>query len=76
MGKAFALSPGKTSKLIDGNGGVFMIRTKAKVDAPALPNYTTYTQRMKSEGRGGVPSRIVMALKEKADIEDNRAEFN
>ncbi|MGV3460367.1 MAG: peptidylprolyl isomerase [Flavobacterium sp.] len=76
VGKAFGLAAGKTSQLIDGNGGVFMIRTKAKVDAPALPNYATYVQRMKSEARGGVPSRIVMALKEKADIEDNRAEFN
>lgn len=76
VGKAFGLAAGKTSQLIDGNGGVFMIRTKAKTDAPALPNYTTYTQRMKAESRGGVPSRIVMALKEKADIEDNRAEFN
>jgi peptidyl-prolyl cis-trans isomerase D len=76
VGKAFGLAAGKTSPLIDGNGGVFMIRTKAKTDAPALPNYATYTQRMRSEARGGVPSRIIMALKEKADIEDNRSEFN
>lgn len=76
VGKAFGLAAGKTSQLIDGNGGVFMIRTKAKTDAPALPNYATYTQRMRSEARGGVPQRIVMALKEKADIEDNRSEFN
>ena len=76
VGKAFGLAAGKTSGHIEGQGGVFMIRTKSIVKAPDLPNYTTYAQRLKQESRGGVPSRISMALKNKADIEDNRAEFN
>jgi peptidyl-prolyl cis-trans isomerase D len=76
VGKAFAMAAGKTSGLIEGNGGVFMIRTKAVSKAPGLPNYSSYVARMKAEARGGVPSRISTALKNKADIEDNRAEFN
>lgn len=76
VGKAFGLAAGKTSGLIDGNLGVFMIRTKAITNAADLKNYSAYTNRLKSEGRGSVPSRISMALREKADIEDNRSEFN
>ncbi|WP_294818395.1 peptidylprolyl isomerase [uncultured Flavobacterium sp.] len=76
VGKAFALAAGKTSGLITGQTGVFMIRTKSVAKAPELPNYSAYTTRMKAESRGSVPNRISAALKDKADIEDNRAEFN
>ncbi|AWH84948.1 peptidylprolyl isomerase [Flavobacterium album] len=76
VGKAFALAAGKTSGLITGQGGVFMIRTKSVVAAPALPNYTAYSTRMKAESRASVPNRISGALKDKADIEDKRSEFN
>ncbi len=76
VGKAFGLAANKTSGLIDGQMGVFMIRTKAVTKAAELPNYSMYTTRLKSESRPGVPTRLSMSLKEKADIEDNRAEFN
>jgi len=76
VGKVFGLAAGKTSGLIDGKMGVFMVRPKAITKAPELPNYTAMTTRLKSEARGSVQFRIVAALKEKADIEDNRAEFN
>ncbi len=76
VGKAFGLAAGKTSGLIEGETGVFMIRTKSIVNAPELPNYTSYSTRLKQESRGGAPSRITMALRNKAEIEDNRAEFN
>lgn len=76
VGKVFGLAAGKTSGLIEGKMGVFMVRTKAIVKAPELPNYTAVTSRLRTEARGGVQMRIVSALKEKAEIEDNRAEFN
>lgn len=76
IGKAFGLGKGKTSGHIEGQTGVFMIRTKDVVNAPELPNYSTYTARIKQESRGSVPSRIALALKNKAEIEDNRADFN
>ncbi len=76
VGKAFALAAGKTSGLITGNTGVFMLRSKSVAAAPELPNYSAYTTRMKAESRGSVPNRISTTLKDKADIEDNRAEFN
>lgn len=76
VGKAFGLAAGKTSGLIEGQTGVFMIRAKSVVKAPDLPNYTMYSARLKQQDRGGAPSRLSMALRNKADIEDNRAEFN
>jgi peptidyl-prolyl cis-trans isomerase D len=76
VGKAFGLAAGKTSDKIDGQAGVFMIRTKAVEKAPTLPNYSTYTTRITSQERSSLPMRLTAALKEKADIEDNRSEFN
>jgi len=72
VGKAFGIGQGKTSGHIDGNMGVFMVRTKTITKAPALQNYSTYINRMKSQERNAVPSRLSMALRERADIEDNR----
>ncbi|RZJ76086.1 MAG: peptidylprolyl isomerase [Flavobacterium sp.] len=76
VGKAFSLAAGKTSDLIEGTAGVFMIRTKGVVKAADLPNYSSYVTRINAQNRGSVPSRVAMALKNKAEIEDNRAEFN
>lgn len=75
VGKSFGLAAGKTSGLIDGQMGVFMIRAKAVTKTPSLPNYNNYITRAKAE-RGGVPTRLSMSLKERADIEDNRDQFN
>jgi len=76
VGKAFGLAAGKTSGLVDGLSGVFMVRTKTIAKAPALPNYTAYTARIKGEGRQQVQGRLSLALKDAADIEDDRSEFN
>jgi len=76
VGKAFGLAAGKTSGLVDGLSGVFMVRTKTIAKAPALPNYTAYTARIKGEGRQQVQGRLSVALKDAADIEDDRSEFN
>ena len=76
VGKAFGLAAGKTSGLIEGEAGVFMIRTKAVEKAAALPNYSSITARVNAQGRGGVETRLATALKDDAKIEDNRFEFN
>ncbi|MHA3789764.1 peptidylprolyl isomerase [Flavobacterium hauense] len=76
VGKAFSLAAGKTSGLIDGQLGVFMVRTKTIAKAPALPNYTAFTTRLSGEARQQVQGRLSQAFKDNADIEDNRSEFN
>jgi peptidyl-prolyl cis-trans isomerase D len=75
VGKAFGLGNGKTSKLIEGQSGVYMIRTKAVVKAPTLPNYNAYVTKLKTQNQGSASGRIVTALKNAASIEDNRVEF-
>ncbi|MXN92220.1 peptidylprolyl isomerase [Flavobacterium sp. Sd200] len=76
VGKAFGLAAGKTSGLIDGTAGVFMIKATSVEKAAAPQNYTAITTRLMAEGRGSVQGRITNALKDAADIEDNRYEFN
>lgn len=76
VGKAFAIGEGNTSGLIEGNTGVFMVKTKTITKAADLPNYNAVTKRISTQSRGGVQSRFTTALKEKADIEDNRSKFN
>jgi peptidyl-prolyl cis-trans isomerase D len=75
VGKAFGLGAGKTSKLIEGEMGVYMIRTKGVVKAPDLPNYTAYVTKLKSQNQGSALGKVVTALKSAAEIEDNRVEF-
>lgn len=76
VGRAFGLEAGKTSGLIEGKSGVFMIRNKSVAKSADLPNYSMYTSRMKAEGRSSASQRLSAAFKENAEIEDNRAEFN
>ncbi len=72
VGKAFGLKAGTTSGLIEGNFGVYIIKTKAISKAPELPNYLSYTNTLKTQSQGMAPSRIFDALKAKADIRDLR----
>lgn len=75
VGTAFAIEEGKTSGLIEGELGVYMIQVTKKVEATKLANYTTYREAAKSANVQGFQSAVNNALKEKADIEDNRNAF-
>lgn len=75
VGKAFGLGANKTSGLIDGNSGVFMIRAKNIEKAPKLATPSALIARLNGQGRAGVENRLTFALKEKADIEDERSSF-
>ncbi len=75
VGTAFALGEGKTSSLIQGETGVFMISVDKKQEAPKLDNYSTYANTLRSAGVGKVENAVYNALKEGADIEDKRATF-
>ncbi|AWM13310.1 peptidylprolyl isomerase [Flavobacterium sediminis] len=75
IGTAFDLEAGKTSKLIDGNTGVFMIRTKSITDAPEAANVNSYVETELTQQQNAAQMRAYQALKEKAKIEDERARF-
>ncbi len=75
VGTAFALDQGASSDLIEGETGVFIIRLKSREDAPELENYITFANSLQSSNAARVSMEVYNALKEKAEIEDNRANF-
>ncbi len=75
VGTAFALEEGKTSSLIEGETGVFMLKVTKKEEAPKIDNFSTYANSLKTNASNRVNNEVYNALKEKADIEDKRATF-
>ncbi|BDW91981.1 MULTISPECIES: peptidylprolyl isomerase [Flavobacteriaceae] len=75
VGSAFALDVNQTSKLIEGNSGVFMIKVTNKTEAADVENYSTYAQNLQSSAAARVNGSVYNALKDKAEIEDKRATF-
>ena len=74
VGLAFSSKVGKVSKPIEGNSGVYVIATKAVTKAPAIKKYDDFIAKVKQQAVGN-SGRFMQALKEDADIVDNRADF-
>ena len=75
VGAAFGLKEGETSKLIDGNKGVFIIEVTKLTEAPKLDNYQANSNRLTTLRVNGSETKVYNALKNVAKIEDNRAKF-
>lgn len=75
VGTAFALGQNKVSAPIEGNSGVYVVKATAITKAPALKNHADYVNKVKSQVQS-YTGRVIPALKDNADIEDNRAKFN
>ena len=75
VGAAFGLKQGETSKLIDGVKGVYLIEVTNVTEAPALESYQSNSNRLSTARTGAAQTKIYNALKEAAEIEDNRAKF-
>ncbi len=73
VAKAFVLQPKEVSKPIDGNRAVYVIETIKVNKAADIKNYLPYVEKLKKERQTGINQDVVKALKEKAEIEDNRA---
>ncbi len=71
---AFALAPNKVSAPIEGVSAVFVVMQKSAVKAPAITDYKTYLDQLKGQNASAA-GRVITALKENADIEDNRPVF-
>lgn len=72
VGRAFSLETGKVSEVIEGKMGVFVVKTQAVVAAPELPNYVSFTNRVKQQAQGLAQTRVFTAMRNKAEIQDNR----
>ena len=74
VGMSFTSKAGQVSKPIEGNSGVFVFATKVVTKAPAIQKYDDYTAKVKQQAVGN-SGRFMQALKDDADIVDNRANF-
>ncbi len=74
VGTAFGLVDGETSKLIDGKKGVFMLKVIKHTAAPKMDSYKSFAKNSKNN-INTVGAKVIKALKEKAEIEDNRSAF-
>tara|TARA_B110000046_G_scaffold16301_1_gene15666 strand:+ start:196 stop:2280 length:2085 start_codon:yes stop_codon:yes gene_type:complete len=75
IGTAFGLKLGETSKLIDGVKGVFMVKVTAVNNAQDLQDYSAFANQLNTSSAASIDANAFNALKNKADIEDNRAAF-
>jgi peptidyl-prolyl cis-trans isomerase D len=74
VGIAMSSKVGKLSQPVIGNSGVYVLVTKAETKAPAIQNYDEYVNKLKQQV-ASYSGRVIQALKENADIDDNRADF-
>jgi peptidyl-prolyl cis-trans isomerase D len=75
VGTAFAIGVNKVSAPIEGNSGVYVVKPTLITKAPALKTHADYINKVKSQVQS-YTGRVIPALKDNADIEDNRAKFN
>jgi parvulin-like peptidyl-prolyl isomerase len=73
VGTAFGLNEGETSKLIEGDKGVYMIQVTKKTPAAELDNYQGFANQVGTAKMSNVNTNLYNALKEASEIEDNRA---
>jgi len=73
VGTAFGLEEGETSKLIDGDKGVYMVQVTKITPAVVLDNYQANANRVGQQKSTAVNTKLYNALKEASEIEDNRA---
>jgi peptidyl-prolyl cis-trans isomerase D len=75
VGNAFTLAASKLSAPIEGNTGVYVVKNISTVKAAALKDHSPYVAKLKAQSAGDV-NRVLPALKDNAEIEDNRQDFN
>lgn len=74
VGAAFGTAVNKVSAPIEGNSGVYVVKTKSVTKAPKLPKYDDYVNKVKAANAQSA-GRVFPALKNDAKIDDNRLEF-
>ncbi|GGE34516.1 peptidylprolyl isomerase [Psychroflexus planctonicus] len=78
VGAAFGLEVGNTSAPVKGEKGVFMVKLLQRNEASELPSYSGIAKQETEErlkNIRGQNSKLLKALKETREIEDNRSRF-
>ncbi len=78
VGAAFALNEGATSAPVVGKKGVFLVKLTKRTEATELPSYASVAKE-ETENRtrniAGQSSKLTKALREAAEVVDNRSDF-
>ena len=75
VGKALALEAGQTTSLIEGEYGVYALKITEKNEAMDLATYAPFTETIAAQRANQAAANAFYALKEKAEVKDNRAIF-
>ncbi|MDH5475909.1 MAG: SurA N-terminal domain-containing protein [Cyclobacteriaceae bacterium] len=75
VGIAFGLQSGERSAAISVDQGVIIIEVLNRTTAPEIGDYTIYTDQLKQRQKSKVSFNITEAIKEHANIKDERYKF-
>ena len=75
IGAAVALGENEISAPVKGQNGVFMLLATAKTTAEAEADIDQQKQQLKMRYAYSLPYQAINLIEEKADVEDNRANF-
>ncbi|WP_121666940.1 SurA N-terminal domain-containing protein [Mesonia aquimarina] len=75
VGAAFSLEKGAISKPVEGKKGVYVVELLSKKEAQPLPNYRGISEQETKRRTAQAVQQVNDALKESAEIKDNRANF-
>ena len=75
VGKAFSLENGDTSAPFASENGVLVIKMENKTVAPEIADYSSYKNQLQQSTQNRTAFNIGEAIKDDADIEDNRYKF-
>ena len=75
VGNVFSLAKGKISKPIIGGKGVYVVTVDNFIEAMQLPDYNAKKAELAAGVKSRVDQELLEALKNKADIKDNRIRF-
>jgi peptidyl-prolyl cis-trans isomerase D len=76
VGAVFSLESGKRSKPLAGDNGVVLLELQNKTIAPAMEDYGIYKTQLEQGGQNRNSYSIAEAIKEYAEITDQRYKFN
>ena len=75
VGTAFGLEIGDTSKLIEGETGVYLVKLNSLNSVEEIESYSAFENQLTSKLRTNLDFNIVQSLKKSADVVDNRSDY-
>jgi len=75
VGTAFGLKIGETSKLIEGETGVYLVKLNSLNSVDEIESYSAFENQLTSKLRTNLDFNIVQSLKKSADVVDNRSDY-